>query len=68
MDQERERCDMENRIYNSAVDMKEFIAMRREIPKRPTWSESDVPRDKMKPADYCRVKRNDRDVLGRRIK
>jgi len=63
---EDEKREAENRILNSATDMKEFISMRKALPK--LVSRPDLPRDQMTAADYCRARRQDRDVLGRRIK
>lgn len=62
------RRELENKIYNSATDMREFLAMCREIPKRLTFSEAELPRDQMTAADYVRACSDDRDVMGRRIK
>ena len=63
---EDEKREAENRILNSAVDMREFMRMRRELPK--LVSRPDLPRDEMTAADYCRARKLDRDVFGRRIK
>jgi hypothetical protein len=46
--------------------MKEFNAMRKALPK--LVSRPDLPRDQMTAADYCRARKLDRDVFGRRIK
>ena len=63
---EQERRELENAWLNSAVDQREYNLMRRELRKHPT--RLDLPRDQMTAADYCRVRKLDRDVLGRRIK
>jgi hypothetical protein len=63
---EEQRSTAENILLNSAVDMREFIAMRKVLPER--VGRPDLPRDEMTAADYCRVRKGDRDVLGRRIK
>ena len=56
----------ENILLNSAVDMREFIAMRKTLPER--VGRPDLPRGEMTGADYIRARKLDRDVLGRRIK
>jgi hypothetical protein len=64
--QEQERSEVEGILLDSAVDMREFIAIRKGF--RKVALHPDLPRDHMTAADYCRVRRGDRDVLGRRIK
>jgi len=61
-----ERRRKENLWLNSATSQREFNAMRAQIPK--AVSRPDLPRDQMTAADYCRARKGDRDVLGRRIK
>ena len=63
---EDEKREAENTLLNSATDMREFIRMRKELPK--LVSRPDLPRELMTGADYCRSRELDRDVLGRRIK
>jgi hypothetical protein len=63
---EQERRELENAWLNSATDIREFISMRKAFPKLPT--RSDLPRDQMTAADYCRVRKHDTDPQGGRIK
>jgi hypothetical protein len=63
---EEQRNTAENILLNSAVDMREFIAMRKTLPER--VGRPDLPRGEMTGADYIRARKLDRDVLGRRIK
>jgi hypothetical protein len=63
---EQERREAENVLLNSATDQREFNAMRKALPK--LVSRPDLPRDEMTGADYCRVRKRDRDAMGRRIK
>jgi hypothetical protein len=63
---EEERREAENAWLNSATDQREFNYMRANI--RKIVARPDLPRDEMTAADYCRARKQDRDVLGRRIK
>jgi hypothetical protein len=63
---EEQRNRLMNAWLNSATNMREYNAMREALPKLPT--RTDLPRDQMTAADYCRVRKHDRDALGRRIK
>ena len=64
--QEQERSEAEKILLDSAVDMREFIAIRKGF--RKVVLHPDSPRDQMTAADYCRARKQARDVLGRRIK
>lgn len=64
--QEQERSEAEKILLDSAVDMREFIAIRKNFHK--VVLHPDLPRDQMTPADYYRARRGDRDVMGRRVR
>ena len=64
--QEEERNETEKILLDSAADMREFIAIRQGF--RKLALHPDLPRDQMTPADYCRIRKGDRDPMGRRIK
>jgi hypothetical protein len=66
---EDEKREAENTLLNWAAetgDMRMFNYMRANI--RKIVARPDLPRDLMTAADYCRARKLDRDVLGRRIK
>lgn len=64
--QEDARREVENTVLNTATDMRDFISKRAEM--RKLVLHPDLPRDEMTAADYCRVRKNDRDPLGRKIR
>ena len=53
--QEQERSEVEKILLDSAVDMREFIAIRKGF--RKVALHPDSPREQMTVADYCRVRR-----------
>ena len=66
---EDEKTQSENAALDWATkngDMRLFNWCRANF--RKLVSRPDLPRDQMTAADYCRARRQDRDVFGRRIK
>jgi hypothetical protein len=66
---EEEKKEAENTLLDYAAkngDTRMFNWLRANIKK--TVGRPDLRRDEMTAADYCRVRKGDRDVLGRRIK
>jgi hypothetical protein len=62
--QEQERSEVERILLDSAADMREFVAIRKNFRKQVLHPEA--PLDQLTPADYCRIKNREIDPWTKR--